>query len=95
MAKLSKQDIIERIAEHDVFETKKAAAEVLDIILSTITDTIADGGEVYLGTSFGGFKAGKQAGKSCSLNGVAYSTPEKQVIKFKPSAALKATVANA
>ena len=95
MAKLTKQDVIERIAEHNVFETKKAAAEVLDIILSTITDTIADGGEVYLGQAFGGFKAGKQAARSGETMGVKFETPEKTVIKFRPSSALKATVAGA
>jgi nucleoid DNA-binding protein len=93
MTKLTKQDIIERIAEHNAFDTKKAAAEVLDIILTTITDAVKSGGEVYLGQSFGGFKAGQQAPRSGKAMGVEFETPAKQVIKFKPSAALKAAVA--
>jgi nucleoid DNA-binding protein len=94
MTKLTKQDVIERIAEHNVFETKKAAAEVLDIILSTITDTIKSGGEVYLGQSFGGFKAGQQSARTGEAMGVKFETPAKQVIKFKPSAALKTAIAS-
>ena len=92
--KLTKQDVINRLAEHDAFETKKAAAEVLEILLTTITTTIADGGEVYLGQAFGGFTAATQAARSGEAMGVKFETPAKQVIKFKPSSALKEAVAN-
>ena len=93
--KLTRQDIIERLAEHDTFETKKAATEVLDMLLTTITTTVAAGGEVYLGQSFGGFTAGTQAARSGlnALTGQTYSSPAKQVIKFKPSAGLKEAIA--
>ena len=91
--KLTKQDIIDRLAEHDAFETKKAAAEVLEILLDNITTTIADGGEVYLGQAFGGFAAATQAARSGEAMGVKFSTPAKQVIKFKPSAKLKEVIA--
>jgi nucleoid DNA-binding protein len=92
---MNKQELISRIAEHDVFDTAKAAGEVLDIIKAVITEEIVAGNEVYLGQDFGGFKAATQAPRSgvSALNGEAYDTPAKQVIKFKPSAALKAAVA--
>ena len=95
MARITKQDIVAAIAEHDTFETKKAAGEVLDILLEKIATEVAAGNEVYLGTAFGGFKPATQAARSGETNGVAYSTPAKQVIKFKPSGPLKAQVAGA
>ncbi len=94
MSTFTKQQLIERIAEHDAIETKKAAGEILDIITSVIEEQVTGGNEVYLGQNFGGFKPAIQAARAGVTNGVAYETPAKQVIKFKASKALKDAVAS-
>ena len=93
--KISKQEVISRLALNSRLGSNAAAEDVLDHLLAIITENVASGNDVYLGQSFGGFKAATQAAKSGTALGVAYSTPEKTVIKFKPSAKLKDVVAGA
>lgn len=95
MKKITKQELIERLALHDRLGTNAAAKEVLETLLETIATEVTAGNEVYLGQSFGGFAPAKQAGRSGTMNGVDYDSPEKQVIKFKPSSGLKDQVAGA
>ena len=92
---MTKQDIIEQLSLHNRLGSKAAATEVLDYIIELTTTALSKGEEVYLGQSFGGFKVAVQAPRSGtnSLTGKPFSTPEKRVPKFKPSAALKATIA--
>lgn len=89
----TKQNMIERILELDTIPTKKAASEVLDLILTNITEQIVAGNDVYLGQSFGGFAQVTKAAKAGKALGVEYSVPARNAIKFKPSAALKTTIA--
>jgi len=91
---LTRKQLIEKFAELDTFETKKAATETLDYLLEIITDEVKGGGEVALGQHFGTFKATTQAARSGEMNGVAYSTPAKQVIKFAASSRLKTLIAS-
>lgn len=93
MAKITKQEVISKLALHNRLGSNTAASEVLDELLAIITTEVAAGNEVYLGTAFGGFKPSIQPARSGEAMGVKYETPAKQVIKFKPSAALKETVA--
>lgn len=89
----TRQNMIERIAELDIIPTKKAAGEVLDLILANITEQVAAGNDVYLGQNFGGFTQVTKAPKAGKALGVEYSVPARKAIKFKPSAALKTTIA--
>ena len=89
----NKQNMIERILELDTIPTKKAAGEVLDLILANITEQIVAGNDVYLGQNFGGFSQVTKAAKSGTALGVTYSVPERKAIKFKPSSALKTKIA--
>jgi len=97
MAQISKLDIIDTLANHNRLGSKAAATEVLDELLTVISNHISEGSEVYLGQAFGGFKPATQAAQSgiSPSTGTTYSTPAKQVIKFKPSAALKLKIAGA
>lgn len=93
MTKFTKQNMIERIAELDTIASKKAAGEVLDLILANITEQILAGNEVYLGQNFGGFSQVTKAAKAGKALGVEYSVPARKAIKFKPSSALRTTIA--
>jgi nucleoid DNA-binding protein len=92
---MTRKELIKDLALHqDIAGNTEAAAErVLDFLLETVTTEVSKGNEVYLGQKFGGFSPAIQAARSGVANGVEYSTPAKQVIKFKPSAKLKETVA--
>lgn len=85
--------MIERILELDIIPTKKAAGDVLDLILTNITEQIVAGNDVYLGQNFGGFTKVTRAAKTGKALGKEYSVPARKAIKFKPSTALKATIA--
>ena len=95
MAKITKQEIISELALNNRLGSNAAASEVLDNLLDIIATKVAAGNEVYLGQAFGGFKAATQAGRegTNSLTGKPFKTAAKQVIKFKPSAALKDRIA--
>ena len=92
---MTRHEIIDQLALHNRLGTKAAATEVLDELITMITAALVKGDEVYLGQSFGGFKVATQAARSGTnaLTGKPFSTPAKSVVKFKPSAALKSTVA--
>ncbi len=95
MAKITKIDLVARMLEHDTFETKKAASEVLDILIDSITENIIAGNEVYLGVKLGGFSTIERAARM-GVNpstGEKLEIPAKKAAKFSASAALKAAVA--
>ena len=97
MANISKSDLTNLIAEHNTFETKKAAGEVLDILITAITDNLTAGNTVYLGQNIGGFSVKDRAARN-GVNpstGEALAIPAKKVVKFKASAKLSAQVAGA
>jgi len=92
---MTRKELIERMYELDVFETKKSAGDTLDFLLNLITSEVHQGNEVALGQSFGKFVPARQAARSGinAINGQPFESPAKQVIKFKPSAVLKRTIA--
>ena len=96
MAKITRQDIVSKLALHNRLGSNAAASEVLDELLSIVTEEVSAGNEVYLGQSFGGFKPGTQSARTARVPGTdkTVDVPAKQVIKFKPSSKLKQTVAS-
>ena len=89
---MTKTELIDALALNVRLGSKAAAADVVDQLLEILTDELAQGNEVYLGQTFGGFSIKKQAARSGVAMGVEYSTPERNSVKFKPSAKLKAKV---
>lgn len=90
---VTREELIDRMSLHDDIGSKAAAGRILDFITDTIATTVKAGGSLYLGQSFGGFKAAIQAEKSGVALGKSYTTPAKTVIKFRPSSKLKDFVA--
>ncbi len=87
------KELNDKFSELDVFNTKTEAKETLAYLLTIITDEVKAGGSVALGQSFGTFKAATQAKSSGTMNGKAWTSPAKQVIKFSPSGPMKLTIA--
>lgn len=89
---LNKKALAEVISEKTKV-TKKAAAETVDLVLETITNTLKDGGKVDL-SGFGKFEVKVREQR----NGINPSTKEKIVIpasktpSFKAAKALKDAV---
>lgn len=94
---ISKLDIINKVAEHDTFNTKKAATEAVQIMIDTITEALASGDDVNLGNSLGTLKTGVRAARTGRnpQTGEALEIPESKIVKFQASAAFKAQLKGA
>ena len=90
---MTKKQLLEKLTLADDIESAAAASRIYECLLDIISDELIAGNSVALGQRFGEFKVNTQAAKSGSMNGVAYSTPAKQVVKFRTSAPFKAAVA--
>ena len=92
---MTKRELIVRLTELNDIESKAAAGRVLDYLIDTITAEVTAGNEVALGQNFGKFVPSTQAARSGvnAMTGKPFDSPAKQVIKFKPSAALKRAIA--
>jgi len=93
---MTKQELIEQFAEFDVFDSKAEAKRTFDGLIDIIKGELIAGNNVALGTDFGTFKVSEQAAKSGQVPGKpgqTYSTPAKNVVKFKVSSPLKSAVA--
>ena len=92
MTDLNKKSLIELIAEKEGL-TKKAATEVLDLIINETTKTLKRGGKVDI-SGFGKFVVKERKART----GINPTTKEKIKIKaskvpgFKPAKALKEAV---
>jgi DNA-binding protein HU-beta len=88
---LTKSEFVDRIAGN--FESKKAAADAVDTILDSITNTLAGGGEINF-TGFGKFSVAERGPRQ----GVNPRTGERitiaggRVPKFSAGAGLKSKV---
>jgi DNA-binding protein HU-beta len=88
---LTKTEFVDRIAGK--FESKKAAADAVDTLLDSITDTLAGGGEINF-TGFGKFSVAERGPRQ----GVNPRTGERitiaggRVPKFSAGAGLKSRV---
>ena len=95
MAKISKVELINEIALHDVFaNTSKAkVTSVVNHILDTITGHLVEGNEVNL-SGFGIFTTAVSKARTAKVPGTdkTVDVPAKTVAKFKASKALKDAV---
>jgi DNA-binding protein HU-beta len=88
---VTKGEFVDRIA--DRFQSKKAAADAVDTILDSITDTLKGGGEINF-TGFGKFSVAERGPRQ----GVNPRTGERitiaggRVPKFSAGAGLKSSV---
>ena len=93
MAKFTKIQLVEEISLYETIESKAEAGRIFDHIKSIIKRALLAGNDVALGTDFGEFYTTTQAARSGEVNGVPYTSPAKQVVKFSVSAPLKALIA--
>jgi DNA-binding protein HU-beta len=95
MAKISKVELINEVALHDVFaNTSKAkVTSVVNHILDTITAHLVAGDEVNV-SGFGIFKTAVSKARTAKVPGTdkTVDVPAKTVAKFKASKALKDAV---
>ena len=95
MAKISKVELINEVALHDVFaNTSKAkVTSVVNHILDTITAHLVAGDEVNV-SGFGIFKTAVSSARTAKVPGTdkTVEVPAKTVAKFKASKALKDAV---
>ena len=91
---MSKQLLIEALAT-ELDTTKAQAGRTLDAVLSTIFTVAKSDGEVTLGRTFGKFVTAIRPARSGKnpTTGKPYTSPEKQVIKFKPAKYLRDQIA--
>jgi len=90
----NKTDLVTRVSELDSIETAKAAKEIVELVIATIKDQVAEGNDVQI-AGLGKFYGYEQAARSGEMNGVTYSTPAKMVPKFKAGTKFKSQVAGA
>ncbi|WP_279612948.1 HU family DNA-binding protein [Burkholderia sp. BCC1644] len=89
---MNKQELVEAV----VFSTglsRVAATEAVDVVINTITSTVAAGGTVQL-IGFGSFRQGKRAariGRNPST-GDAIEIAAVKTVKFTPGTAFKSAV---
>ncbi len=88
---MSNKILIDSIA--DKFDISKVQAkDILDFTFSEITGGLKSGTEFQI-NGFGKFSTATQAAKSGTMNGKAWTSPAKQVPKFKASTTLKDALA--
>ncbi len=92
MAKLTKEDIVEAVAEA-VDCSKKCASECLNTILGEITKALKGGKDVAL-TGFGTFSVSKRKARTGRnpQTGAVIKIPAKRVPRFKAGKSLKDAV---
>ena len=81
---MNKGDLINKVAE-DANMTKNQAAEVLNCVFESITETLKDGNKVSL-VGFGTFTLNERKARTGRnpQTGASIEIPSKNVIKFKP-----------
>ncbi len=88
---MNKRELSDTLAERTGF-TKGYAATVLDVVLTTITETVAAGGKVQI-SGFGSFESGTRAARTYNLGaGDTVEKPATVVPKFRPYDGFKASV---
>jgi len=94
---MTKEQLLNQFALFEDFESKAQAGRAFDYLVDIISTQLKSGNSVALGQNFGEFRVATQAAKSGNVPGTdtAYSTPAKQVVKFRVSAPLKTAVAGA
>lgn len=92
---MTKIELLNEFSLFEDFESKAQAGRAFDHLFGIIKAQLVAGNPVALGTDFGSFTTETQAARAGKVPGseATYSTPAKQVVKFKVSAPLKALVA--
>ena len=95
MAKFTKAQLIDELSLSSDLQSKAATNRVFSLLKEIITNQVKSGNDVALGSDFGVFKSSMQRPKSGKVPGTdkRYTTAEKRVIKFKPSAPMKKAIA--
>ncbi|MCZ6680703.1 MAG: HU family DNA-binding protein [Candidatus Poribacteria bacterium] len=93
MARLTKQDVVGKVAESTGL-SKKDAGSALDAVISAVQDALAAGDSVGL-IGFGTFEVKTRAAREGRnpQTGDPISIPEKKVPTFKPGKGLREAVA--
>lgn len=90
---MNKVELIAKIAENETVKTKKAAGEMLDIVVEAITDVLAKGEEVKI-SGFGTFSVAERAAREGRnpATGETIQIAASKAPKFKAAKALKDVV---
>lgn len=90
---MNKKELVAALAERAGM-TKEQAANILDILFTTLEDTLSSGEEVRV-PNFGTFKVNDRAART-SINPITkkkINVPATKVVKFQPATRLKEAVA--
>ena len=91
--KLTKEEIIVKMAESEKDMTKAAARRMFDLALKTIVETVAEGGSVNL-IGFGSFSAAETAARAGRnpATGESIEIPATKRVRFHAGTAFKKAV---
>jgi len=84
MDTFTKADVVERITESNDIESKAAAKRVVELLIDTVKEQVIEGNKVDL-SGLCSFTPAVQGARSGSIDGKSWSSPEKKVVKIKPS----------
>lgn len=87
----TKADLIDRLVELDDIESKAAASRVVELIFGTVKSEIGKRNEVKL-AGFINLYPAIQPAKSGKIDGKAWTSAEKHVVRIKPTAQFKASI---
>ena len=91
---MTKAELVKRLSESNDFESNAAASRTVELFISIITEEVKSGNEVII-SGLGKFYPATQSARSgtSTLTGKPFSSPAKQVPKFKAAAPFKTAVA--
>lgn len=91
--RLNKQDLVNKLAETEVFDSKKAATEALEVVISTIRAAVVAGNSVSI-SDFGVFSVAERAARTGRnpQTGKALDIPASLTPKFKAFTSFKSDV---
>lgn len=94
MTSITKRDLVNTISAASGL-TQQQTYEVVQQLLDTVTDHVADGDQVIL-RNFGAFqvkRAKAKVGRNPAVPGSEVTIPERTIVKFKPGKEMKDRVA--
>ena len=88
MKTFTKADLVDRVTELDDIESKAAAKRVVELTIDLIKDQVVAGNKVDV-SGLCSFTPAVQDARSGSMNGKAWTSPKKNVVKIKPAKAFR------
>ena len=90
---MTKAELIQELSMLNDFESKAAASRAVEMMISIIKDTLANGEEVNI-SGLGKFYPAQQAARTgiVPLSDRTWTSPAKTVPRFRPAANLKRAV---